>query len=136
MITPAAFGFAISFAGAAVPAAGEIDLTGTLPSMVIRQADAEHEWPFSIDAGELTCVQLGRPRYVFFAEILTEEEQGTIGNMTLPRRVVVSTNPLAFLATIEDRELYAPFDSLEVLIRRLAPYERMGLELCDKAKEL
>ena len=60
----------------------------------------------------------------------TRQEMGEIGSMKLPRSVVVTTNPLAFLATVEDRELYAPYDTLETLIRRLAPFEAMGRKLC------
>lgn len=105
----------------------------TFPEKLIRKGEVEHEWPFSIDAGELTCIDMFGPKDVFFAEILPPEEQGTFGNMTLPRLVVVTANPLAFFSTIENRELYAPFDSLETLIRRLAPYERMGWALCDGA---
>lgn len=105
------------------------------PEVVIRKGETEHEWPFAVDAGELGCVQLGEQRSVFFSEILTPEEQGTFGNMKLPRMVVVTANPMAFLVTVEDRELYAPFDSLETLIKRLAPFETMGLALCDKAKD-
>lgn len=102
--------------------------------LVIRRADVAHEWPFAVDEGELNCIALDKQRFVFFAEILTPEQQGGFGNMTLPRRVVVSANPMALLASIEDKALYAPFDGLETLIKRLAPFERMGWELCDKAE--
>ncbi|MGE0500752.1 MAG: hypothetical protein AB7I79_03725 [Rhizobiaceae bacterium] len=103
--------------------------------MVISRAEATTEWPFSIDVGELSCITLQGQRQVFFAEILTSEEMGEIGNMTLPRMVVVTTNPFALFATIEDRELYAPYDSLEALITRLAPYETMGFAICPDEKD-
>jgi hypothetical protein len=106
------------------------------PEIVIRKAGTEHEWAFSIDEGTLTCVQIGAQRNVFFGEILTPEEMGEIGNMTLPRSVVVTTNPVVLLVTIEDKELYAPWDSLETLVKRLAPFEAMGMKLCDGQKEL
>lgn len=102
------------------------------PEIVIRRAEIEHEWAFSIDEGTLTCVQMGADRFVFFGEILTDEEMGEIGNMTLPRSVVVTTNPMALLASIEDKALYAPWDSLETLLRRLQPFESMGRKLCDQ----
>jgi hypothetical protein len=111
-------------------------VAGMFPEMVIRKAETEHEWAFSIDEGTLTCVPLGQDRFVFFAEILTPEEMGEIGDMKLPRSVVVTTNPFALLATVEDRELYAPWDSLETLVRRLAPFAAMGAKLCDGQKEL
>jgi hypothetical protein len=111
-------------------------LASTFPEIVIRKAETEHEWAFSINEGTLTCVQVGADRFVFFAEILTPDEVGEIGDMKLPRSVVVTTNPFALLATIEDRELYAPWDSLETLVRRLAPFEAMGAKLCDGQKDL
>jgi len=103
----------------------------TFPEMLIRKADTEHEWAFSVDDGKLICIDHGGQRNVFFSEILTDEELGEFGSMKLPRMVVVTTNPLAFLATVEDRELYRPYDSLETLIRRLAPFETMGRKLCE-----
>ena len=102
----------------------------TFPEIVIRKTETEHEWAFSIAEGELMCVTLGGTRMIFFAEILADDEIGEIGNMKLPRMVVVSVNPLAFLATMEDLELYLPFDSLETLIRRLAPFYDMGRAIC------
>jgi len=110
-----------------------VPVASTFPEIVIRKGETEHEWPFSIGEGHLTCIEMQGQRYVFFAEILTAEEMGTFGNMRLPRSVVVTANPMAYFATIEDSELYASWDSLETLIKRLAPYERMGWELCEKA---
>jgi hypothetical protein len=105
----------------------------SFPEVVIRKGETQHEWPFSIDEGELKCIALFGQRHIFFAEILTPEEMGEFGHMKLPRSVVVSAQPMALFASFEDRALYAPWDSLETLIARLAPYERMGWELCDKA---
>ena len=110
--------------------------SGMFPEIVIRKAETEHEWAFSIEEGTLTCVQVAADRFVFFGEILTPEEMGEIGDMKLPRSVVVTTNPVALLATIEDKELYAPWDSLETLVKRLAPFEAMGMKLCEDEKEL
>lgn len=107
----------------------------TFSERVIRKAESKHEWAFSIDEGTLTCIGMNGERYVFFAEILTDEEMGEFGNMKLPRSVVVTTNPMAFFATIEHRELYSPYDSLETLVRRLAPFETMGRRLCDQPAE-
>lgn len=102
------------------------------PEIVIRRGEVAHEWAFSIDEGELACVNHAGSRFVFFSEILTDEEMGEIGNMTLPRSVIVSVNPLDFLATVDNRELYLPFDALETLIKRLAPFYDMGRALCDQ----
>lgn len=111
-------------------------LANTFAEIVIRKAETQHEWAFSIDEGMLTCVPLGGKRFVFFGEILTPEEMGQMGNMKLPRSVMVTTNPLELLAGIEDRELYAPWDSLETLVMRLAPFREMGEKLCDGQKDI
>ena len=55
--------------------------------------------------------------------------------MVLPRSVVVSTNPIALFASYEDRALYAPYATLEELLRRLAPFEAMGQKLCLDAED-
>lgn len=128
---PAAFFLAALVALAAPALAQAIRFS---EDVVIRKGEAAHEWPFSVDEGELNCIAMDGQRFVFFAEILTPEQMGTFGNMRLPRRVVVSANPLALLVSLEDKALYAPFDGLETLIRRLAPFERMGWALCDTAE--
>ena len=107
----------------------------TYPEMVIRKGQTLHDWPFSIDEGTLTCIPYGGQRFVFFSEILPEDEAGTFGDMKLPRMAAVTANPFSLFATHDSRDLYAPWDSLETLITRLAPYERMGWKLCDSAGE-
>jgi hypothetical protein len=124
---------AVAMLAAAAPAGAQGGFRFS-EDLVIRKGETAHEWPFAVDEGELTCVAMDGQRFVFFAEILTPEQQGGFGNMVLPRRVVVSANPMALLASLEDKALYAPFDGLETLIQRLAPFERMGWELCDKAE--
>lgn len=101
------------------------------PTITVSKADATHEWPFSVEAGDLTCVEIGAQRTVIFSEPWRTDVPQEFGNMTLPRSVIVSANPLAVFASYEDRALYAPFDSLETLIRRLAPFEAMGTLLCE-----
>lgn len=107
-----------------------VQVASIFPEIVIRKAESKHDWAFSLDEGTLTCVGMNGEEYVFFSEILTDEEMGEFGSMTLPRSVVVTTNPIAFLATMENRALYRPYDSLETLIKRLAPFETMGRKLC------
>ena len=117
---------ALALFAVAGPAAG-----ATFPELTVARGDHALEWPFAIERGTLTCIVYGRQKYVFFSEILTPEEQGSFGNMKLPRMVVVTANPMAYLASFEDRALYAAFHDLETLIRRLAPYEKIGWDLCD-----
>jgi hypothetical protein len=104
----------------------------SFPKVEIAKADSVHEWPFSVERGDLTCVAMGGQKVVIFSEPWRTDVPQEFGNMTPPRSVIMSTNPLALFASLEDRALYAPFDSLETLIRRLAPFETMGLALCAK----
>jgi len=126
----AATTFALAAPLALLHASTELHLAGSFPELAISRATTEFEWPFSVDAGTLTCVALGGREMVFFSEPWREDVPQEFGNMTLPRMVVVSANPLALLASFEDRALYLPFDTLETLVGRLAPFETMGRNLC------
>lgn len=111
-------------------AAGE-----TFPSMKIARSGVEHEWAFSVDEGSLTCVDFGGELHVLFTEPKPADASVVLLGLPLPRSVAVSTNPLALMSSLEDRALYRPFDSLEQLILRLAPFEVMGKRLClDRRK--
>lgn len=105
---------------------------GDFPEIEIKRGATPHEWPFAVDAGKLVCVQFGEQRVVLFSEPWRTDVPQEFGNMTLPRSVVVSANPIAIFASAEVRTLYAPFDSLETLIRRLGPFEAMGTLLCER----
>lgn len=100
------------------------------PEMEIGRGDTAHEWPFSVERGKLTCVALAGQRTVLFSEPWRTDMPQELGNMTLPRSVIVSTNPIALFASLEDRALYLPFEDIETLIRRLAPFETLGRGLC------
>lgn len=102
----------------------------SFPEREIGRGDTPHEWPFAVERGTLTCVALQGRETVLFSEPRRGDVPQEFGNMTLPRSVIVSTNPFALLASLEDRDLYLPYDSLETLIRRLAPFETMGRGLC------
>ena len=132
-LAAATLAFAAPLAFAQALPGEALRLASTFPEQQISRATSEHEWPFSVDAGTLTCISLGGRMTVFFAEPWREDVPQELGNMTLPRMVVVSANPLALLASFEDRALYLPFDTLETLVGRLAPFEEMGLALCDEA---
>ena len=119
----------LAFSGESLPRAAVPAAFGAVET-IIRRDETEHEWPFALPEGELVCLEMEGTKYVFFQEILSPEAMGTYGDMTLPRSVAVSANPLAYFATWEDRELILPFDSLETLVRRMAPFERMGWALC------
>jgi len=125
----------ISFITLALLFVGSIEVSANIPSFFpeieIDRASARTEWPFSVDRGDLSCIDLGSQRFVFFSEKPATDDLVGIANR---RTVVVSTNPLTYFASFEDRALYAPFKDLETLIKRLAPYEAMGTKLCLDAK--
>jgi hypothetical protein len=123
VVLPLAFAGEGPALAAAIPA-------GVFPEITIRKGEAPHEWPFSVNEGKLTCVEYGGRQTVIFTEPWRTDVPQEFGNMTPPRSVIVSVDPFALLASHEDRDLYLPFDSLETLIKRLAPFETMGRALC------
>lgn len=110
---------------------GQAIAASSFPDMEISRDSVKYEWPFTVDKGTLTCVDMGR-RYVFFREPWLDMERDDDGNLIVPRSVMVATDPLALMATIENRELYLPFSDLETLLRRLEPFYVMGHKLCDE----
>lgn len=98
------------------------------------RADHALDWPFTVDKGKLACMIFGDQKIVLFSEPDPNPKWPGYGPGYVPARtLIVSTNPFNYLVNIEDRSLLAPFDNdLAVLIRRMAPLEAMGRELCDK----
>jgi hypothetical protein len=104
-------------------------------SIEISKDATAHEWPFSIERGELSCFIFAQYRLVFFREPDPNDPDWYIKNIPYqtPRSVIVSTNPLEIFASLEDAELFLPFDSdFAVLIRRLTPFVAMGQALCEE----
>lgn len=137
MVQAAALAIAVPFAavdGARVALVSDDDVTISDRVAVSRSQWGER-WPFSIDTGEMTCVEYAGSRTVFFSEVMARPDFSSDTPFKLPRSVIVTTNPWALLATVENRELYLPFDSLETLIRRLAPFEAFGTKLCDQPRQ-
>ena len=125
----------LAFAGEGLAAAALTE-AGVFPEIALRKGETAHEWPFSVDEGKLTCVDYGGRRTVIFTAPWRTDVPQVPGNMTLPRSVIVSADLFALLASHEDRDLYLPFDSLETLIRRLAPFENLGRALCADGQPL
>jgi hypothetical protein len=135
MLSGLSLAAALPFLPMAAEGGDAMRLAATFPEIVIRKGQTLYEWPFSIEEGTLACISYAGQRHVFFSEILPEDGAGSVGDMKLPRMVVVTANPFAYFATFDSRDLYLPWDSLETLVKRLAPYERMGWALCDTADE-
>lgn len=121
---------AIPFLPLAADGMEAVPSASSFPEMVLRKGQTLDEWPFSIDEGKLICIRYAGQRFVFFAEILPEDEAD---GMKAPRMAAVTANPFSLFGTHDSRDLYAPWVSLETLVTRLAPYERMGWKLCDSA---
>jgi hypothetical protein len=100
----------------------------------IAKATTPHEWPFTVENGELKCIIFGGQRLVLFTEPDTNDPDWFVKNIPyqMPRSVIVSTNPFEVLASLEDADLFLPFDAdFVVLIKRLTPYAAMGQALCE-----
>jgi len=128
--------FALATAMSVVPASDERGMFRFPKSEDVRlqtvmRSDNERDWPFSIDSGYLACVWSAGQKVVMFMEKLsrTEVEQRD------PAVVLVSTNPFDLtLLNIPNRHLIARMDSVEELIRRMAPFYDLGVRLCDQPR--
>lgn len=97
----------------------------------ISRSGNEAEWPFSVASGLLACVWSGGRMVVSFIE--TPDDPDDEHDAPPGRHVVVSANPfeLTFL-NISSRDLFLPADTVETLIKRVAPFEALGQRLCDQ----
>ena len=90
----------------------------------------EKDWPFSVEAGELTCVWGAGTRQVYFIEGLPENAADA---SVSPRMLVLSFDPfLLTLGNIPNRTLFAPMADVGDLVRRVGPFIAMGERLCDQ----
>lgn len=98
----------------------------------IARTEREREWPFSVESGYLLCAWVMGQKVVYFVEELPQDQRDDDVD---PRIIPVAADPLALIVgSIGSRDLLAPYDSLEQLIRRIAPFERTGLRLCDQPR--
>lgn len=94
----------------------------------INRAAHEGDWPFSVSSGYLGCVWSAGRKTVSFVEKPSASDAAPD-----PRIVVVTTDPFQLtLLNIANRDLFAPADSVETLIKRVAPFETLGEKLCDQ----
>lgn len=97
----------------------------------IEREARETEWPFSVERGTLACGWAAGQKIALFIE--AAEEDRFDGRMEHPRRLILSVNPFDLaVQNLGFRDLFAPFDSLEQLIRRVAPYVTTARRLCDQ----
>jgi hypothetical protein len=94
----------------------------------ISRAGNEQEWPFTVASGYLACVWSAGRRQVMFLE-----EQADDADATDRRLVFVSVNPFELtLGNMAHRDLIVPVDSVETLVKRMAPFAALGERLCDQ----
>lgn len=97
----------------------------------ISRAGAEADWPFSVDEGLLTCVWAGGRRVVMFAE--RKPDNYSSDDTFTPRMVAVTTEPFQLtVGNVANADLFKPSASVEERIRLVAPFERMGQQLCNQ----
>jgi hypothetical protein len=99
----------------------------------IEREAKEADWPFSVERGLLACGWAAGQKFTLFVEEATEGEEAIDVGTERPRRLVLSVNPFDLaMQNIGYRDLFAPFDSLEQLIHRVAPYVTIARRLCDQ----
>ncbi|NGN44329.1 hypothetical protein G6N74_24975 [Mesorhizobium sp. CGMCC 1.15528] len=95
----------------------------------LSRADNEQEWPFTVSSGYLACVWSAGKRMVMFLEEPAKDE----AEPARMRKVFVSVNPFELtLGNMADRDLIVPMDSVEALVKRMAPFAALGERLCDQ----
>ena len=136
MLRSLATAVALPLGLAALPASGALAQPYE-KRIEISRATVEHEWPFSVDEGELSCFIFAGRGIVFFREPDRNDPDWFVKGIPYdePRSVIVSTNPLEIFVSLEDADLFLPFDSdFAVLIRRLMPFVEMGQSLCRELR--
>ncbi|WP_187968267.1 hypothetical protein [Aquibium microcysteis] len=99
----------------------------------IEREARETEWPFSVERGTLACGWAAGQKVALFLEASAEDEDMTDGAAARQRRLVLSVNPIDLaVQNIGFRDLFSPFDSLEELVVRIAPYVTTARRLCDQ----
>ena len=97
----------------------------------ITRTDNEQDWPFSVDAGSLTCVwSAGTPVVMFFEQARDDFAESYD---TALRGVLLSINPLELtIGNIANSDLFAPAESVEERLRAVAPFVMLGSRLCEQ----
>lgn len=101
--------------------------TGDYRLQAIAKADDEGGWPFGPEDGYLACIfAFGAPTVLFAVP--------RDGRDDLPMRTIpVSTNAVDLVITLVTQpDMLAKLDEMEELVRRMAPFDRLGKRLCDQ----
>ncbi|MEO4001665.1 hypothetical protein [Mesorhizobium sp. CAU 1732] len=101
----------------------------------ISRTGNEKDWPFTVDDGTLSCVWSGGQKIVQFIETVPDDLDEHEVEGYVPDMVFVSSNPFDItLLNIGSRHLIVQVDTVEELIERMAPFERLGRRLCDQPR--
>jgi hypothetical protein len=99
----------------------------------IEREAKETGWPFTVERGTLACGWAGGQKIALFIEAAADDEDAIDGAPARPRRLVLTVNPFDLaVQNIGFRDLFTPFDSLEELVVRVAPYVTTARRLCDQ----
>ena len=96
----------------------------------VARADRESEWPFTVDAGYLTCAYVLGESTVYF----TDDPQDAT-DLSDVRVVIVSTNPLDLIVgRLAGDGLIGAETPIEQLIVQMAPFKAIGNRLCAQPR--
>ncbi|TYR30221.1 hypothetical protein FY036_20290 [Mesorhizobium microcysteis] len=96
----------------------------------IERTDNEREWPFAASSGYLICAWVTGARAVYFGEPSADAEQENFDRILL-----VSTDPFDLMIVNAGKaDAFQPYESIEQLLLRLAPFVNLGRRLCDQPR--
>ena len=102
---------------------------------MISRTGNEKDWPFTVDDGTLACVWSGGQKIVQFIETVPDDLDEHEAEGYAPDIVFVSSNPFEVtVLNIGSRHLIVQVDTVEDLIKRMAPFEQLGRRLCDQPR--
>ena len=108
----------------AVPAGDMVPKPGDFRFQKIQRAAGEAEWPFVATGGMLGCTKVFGNRTVYFIPDETD----------MSRAFNLDMNVFAMsIVNLGMNDILAPYDNVEQLVHRIAPFVTMGQRLCDQA---
>jgi hypothetical protein len=107
----------------AVPAGDLFPEAGDFRFQKIHRAAGEVEWPFLAKGGMLGCTKVLGNRAVYFIPDETDMNRAFNLDMNVFAMSIVNLGM---------NDILAPYDTVEQLVHRIAPFVTMGQRLCDQ----